>query len=80
MTIKGGGRRLSSEEWFKPSVYYDIERLKRGWRGFGALNYWGTSSHHADTNAFADGLIERTSSMLHEVASETKHKGKEGDW
>ena len=26
--VEGGG--LPSEEGFKPSVYYDIERLKRG--------------------------------------------------
>ena len=39
----------------------------------------GTSSYHAKTNTLADGLIERTSSMLHEIASEAKHKGKEGD-
>ena len=39
----------------------------------------GTSSYPAKTDTLADGLIERTSSMLHEIASGTKHKGKEGD-
>ena len=31
-------------------------------------------------NLLADGLIERTSSILDEIASNTVHKDKEGDW
>ena len=31
------------------------------------------------TNLLADGLIERTSSILDEIASNTVHKDKEGD-
>ena len=31
------------------------------------------------TNILAGGLIERTSSMLDEIASKTVHKDKEGD-
>ena len=31
------------------------------------------------TNAFADGLIERTSSVLREIESKTMHTDKEGD-
>ena len=30
-------------------------------------------------NTLADGLIERTSSMLKEIASKTAYKDKEGD-
>ena len=32
------------------------------------------------TNLLADGLIERTSSILDEITSKTVHKDKEGDW
>ena len=31
------------------------------------------------TNTLTDGLIERTSSTLDEIASRTVHKGEEGD-
>ena len=31
------------------------------------------------TKTLADGLIERTSSMLEEIESKTVHKDKEGD-
>ena len=31
------------------------------------------------TNTFADRMIERTSSMLDEIASKTMHKDAEGD-
>ena len=31
------------------------------------------------TNTLEDGLIERTSSMLDEIESKTKHNNKEGD-
>ena len=31
------------------------------------------------TNTLADGLIERTSSMLDEIESKTVHKDEEGD-
>ena len=31
------------------------------------------------TNTLADGLIERTSSMLDEIKSKSTHKGEEGD-
>ena len=31
------------------------------------------------TNTLADGLIERTSSMLDEIESKTVHKAEEGD-
>ena len=31
------------------------------------------------TNALADGLIERTWSMLHEIASKSVQKDEEGD-
>ena len=34
---------------------------------------------YSKTNALADGLIERASSMLDEIASKTVHKDKEGD-
>ena len=33
-----------------------------------------------ETNTLADGLIERTSSVLDKIGSKTTHKGEEGDW
>ena len=33
-----------------------------------------------ETNTVADGLIERTLSMLDEIESKTMHNDREGDW
>ena len=60
---------------------FEIGKLKQSspdLSEFSSQPWWWTLKS-PKTSTLADGLIERTSSMVDEIASKTEHKDEEGD-